>query len=350
MSQHLQLRARARRALIVFPSLALAVTVGCVSSSQADSNPGAKRTSTTVKRKVVTTSLPAKGTVNSEGALTALTVLSKIKVAKEQPAGYSRSLFKHWTDSDGDSCNTREEVLISESSSIAQVDAYGCKVIEGNWWSPYDNVMHTNPSELDIDHMVPLKEAWDSGARNWSSSQRQMFANDLSDPRPLIAVTARQNRSKSDRDPSNWIPPNTQYTCTYLAEWVAVKFRWKLSMDQSEFGRVRNLLTQSCASTTIAPWGSSVVAGAPIPAAPETVPAPSSVETITTMPAATVVPSVVVGAPEQSTSGVRQVTPVRCKKAEFGQTGQYRSVPYICSDRRADGSLYVVGYFYWRPA
>ena len=346
MSEFSSVRSRAQRALIVFPALALAVSVSCVSSSQADTNPIAKRTTTTVKKKTSATTIAAKGNIGVGAPTAALSLLSKISVQREQPAGYSRSLFKHWVDADKDSCDTREEVLIIESTSPAQVDAYGCKVIEGNWLSPYDNMGHTNPSELDIDHMIPLKEAWDSGAHNWSSSQRQLFANDLSDPRSLIAVTAGQNRSKSDRDPSNWIPPNNSYLCTYLAEWVAIKFRWQLSMDQSEFGRIKNLLTQSCSSSTVAPWGSSNVATSPaIPPSPTTATTLASVSAETTVPALTTVDTTT-----QEASGVRQVSPVRCKKAEFGQTGQYRSIPYICSDRRPDGSLYVVGYFYWRPA
>ena len=323
MSDSSKWRHRAQRAVIIFPALAIAVTVSCVSTSQADMHPIAKPTTTTVKKKPAATTVPTKGSVAVGAPTAALSMLAKISVQKEQPAGYSRTLFKHWVDADKDGCNTREEVLIIESTSPAQVDAYGCKVIEGNWLSPYDNVVHTNPSELDIDHMIPLKEAWDSGARNWSPSQRQLFANDLSDPRALIAVTAGQNRSKSDRDPSNWIPPNTQYICTYLSEWVAIKFRWRLSMDQSEFGRIRNLLNQSCSISTIAPWGSS-----------------NSV----TPPTLAVEPTT------SAASGVRQVSPVRCKKAEFGQTGKYRSIPYICSNRRTNGSPYAVGYYYWRPA
>jgi hypothetical protein len=187
----------------------------------------------------------------------ALSVLSTIVVQNEYKTGYSRSFFKHWIDANGNGCDTREEVLIAESQSKAQVDAFGCKVFEGDWLSPYDNVMHTNPSDLDIDHMVPLKEAWDSGAWNWTAAQRQTFANDLSDPRALIAVTVGQNRSKSDRDPSNWIPPQKSYVCTYLSEWVAIKARWNLSMDQSEFGRIKNLLTASCATVMVAQWGNS---------------------------------------------------------------------------------------------
>ena len=321
---------RLHRSLIVFPALALAVTVGCVSSSGAAPSPEAKKTTTTVKKKKAVTTTIAKGAVLSDP--TALSVLATIAVQNEYKTGYSRSLFKHWTDANGNGCDTREEVLIAESQSKPQVDAYGCKVIEGDWLSPYDNVMHTNPSDLDIDHMVPLKEAWDSGAWNWTAAQRQTFANDLSDPRALIAVTAGQNRSKSDRDPSNWIPPQKSYVCTYLSEWVAIKAKWKLSMDQSEFGRIKNLLTASCVTATIVPWGTA-------PVAPTT--------SVTTQPTATAPVAI---ADPIGAVGAREVKPVRCKKAEFGQTGQYQGVAYVCSDQRKDGTAYAAGYYMWRPA
>ena len=332
---------RLQRSLIVFPALALAVTVGCVSSSGATPSPVAKKTTTTVKRKPATNTTvkkkPTTTTIAKGSAVenpTAASVLSTITVQNEHPAGYSRALFKHWIDANKNGCDTREEVLIAESTTRAQVDAYGCKVIEGDWLSPYDNVTHTNPSELDIDHMVPLKEAWDSGAWNWTAAQRQSYANDLSDPRPLIAVTAGQNRSKSDKDPSNWIPPQKSYTCTYLSEWVAIKSHWKLSMDQSEFGRIKNLLTASCATTTIAPWGTA--------ASSSTSDATASTGVPSTAPVAIADP---VGA-----IGSREVTASRCKKAEFGQTGQNQGIPYVCSDHRKDGTAYAVGYYMWRPA
>lgn len=338
---------RLHRSLIVFPALALAVTVGCVSSSGAAPSPEAKKTTTTVKKKKAVTTTIAKGAVLSDP--TALSVLATIAVQNEYKTGYSRSMFKHWTDANGNGCDTREEVLIAESQSKPQVDAYGCKVIEGDWLSPYDNVMHTNPSDLDIDHMVPLKEAWDSGAWNWTAAQRQTFANDLSDPRALIAVTAGQNRSKSDRDPSNWIPPQKSYVCTYLSEWVAIKAKWKLSMDQSEFGRIKNLLTASCVTATIAPWGTAPVAptiSVTTPMTEDTVPAVASATTLA--PVATA--PVAIADPIGAVSGVREVKPVRCKKAEFGQTGQYQGVAYVCSDQRKDGTGYAAGYYMWRPA
>ena len=332
---------RLQRSLIVFPALALVVTVGCVSSSGAAPSPEAKKTTTTLKKKKVVTTTIAKGSVGTNP--TALSVLATITVQNEYKTGYSRSYFKHWIDVNGNGCNTREEVLIAESRSKAQVDAYGCKVIEGDWFSPYDNVMYTNPSELDIDHMIPLKEAWDSGAWNWTAAQRQAFANDLSDARALIAVTAGQNRSKSDKDPSNWIPPQKSYTCTYLSEWVAIKARWKLSMDQSEFGRIKNLLTASCATATVTPWGTAPASSsksATTPITEDTVPVVVSVTTLA--PVATAAPVAVTGG--------REVAPVRCKKAESGQTGQYKGVPYVCSDQRKDGTAYAAGYYMWRPA
>ena len=208
--------------------------------------------------------------------------------------------------------------------------------------------MHTNPSDLDIDHMVPLKEAWDSGAWNWTAAQRQTFANDLSDPRALIAVTAGQNRSKSDRDPSNWIPPQKSYVCTYLSEWVAIKAKWKLSMDQSEFGRIKNLLTASCATATIVPWGTAPVAPTTSVTTPMTGSSPA-VASATTTPAQVLATPVTTTVPA-AVSGVREVKPVRCKKAEFGQTGQYQGVAYVCSDQRKDGTPYAAGYYMWRPA
>lgn len=332
-----------KRSTLIFPALAIAVAVGCVSSSSSATSASveARKTTTTVKKKkVVTSTVAPKGSTVTN---TALALLLTITVQNERPNGYSRSMFKHWVDADGDSCDTREEVLIAESTSRAQVDAYGCKVIEGDWLSPYDNAAHTNPSELDIDHMIPLKEAWDSGAWAWSAMKRQLFANDLTDARSLIAVTAGQNRSKSDRDPSNWLPPQTQYRCTYLAEWVAIKSHWKLSMDQSEFGRIKNVLTASCGSTTVAAWGTAGSAkGAEQGGSSVTTPAspPATVRPSDSAPATTPAPS----------SGVRQVSPVRCAKADFGQTGEYRGIPYICSDRKQDGTLYKPNYYYWRPA
>jgi hypothetical protein len=104
----------------------------------------------------------------------------------------------------------------------------------GEWYSPYDDTYFTDPSKLDIDHLVPLAEAWDSGASSWTAAERQAYANDLGDSRDLIAVSARSNRSKADQDPSTWLPPAAGYRCTYVTNWITDKTRWGLSIDAGE--------------------------------------------------------------------------------------------------------------------
>jgi hypothetical protein len=198
-----------------------------------------------------TTSPPTATTTPANPNL-ALTILASITVANEQPAGYSRDLFPHWR-STGNGCDTRDSVLIAESLTPAQVSYPGCAVIEGDWYSTYDNQTETFPSDIDIDHTVALKEAWDSGAWSWTPQQRTDFANDLTDGRSLIAVTDNSNQSKGANDPSNWLPPHQPAVCRYLADWISVKARWNLSMDQSEHGRIRNVINDSCPGLTVAP-------------------------------------------------------------------------------------------------
>jgi hypothetical protein len=101
-------------------------------------------------------------------------------------------------------------------------------------------VTTTDASSFDIDHFVPLKEAWDSGAHAWDSGTRQRFANDLDYAGSLIAVSASSNRSKGASDPAEWLPPNRSYRCVYLVTWVEVKLRWNLSADPGEIAAIRS--------------------------------------------------------------------------------------------------------------
>ena len=248
------------------PALGLIVTTlaGCSTGDTAESSgivtvpPRAEVTTTSVP--LIATSLPGTVTATTEAELAggvgldALEVLARIPVVREVGAGYNRDLFEHWIDADGNGCNTREEVLIRDSVGFAQVDPFGCTVVAGDWRSSYDGAVWSDPSDVDIDHVVALKEAWDSGAHAWSAVKRRAFANDLSDVRSLRAVTDSVNQSKGDRDPSNWMPPSRSAWCGYLADWTAVKARWGLSMDESEHGRIRRLFAGDCAGTRIAPW------------------------------------------------------------------------------------------------
>ena len=173
---------------------------------------------------------PAAPGLGSGGRDAALAVLATLPTRPANAAGYARSKFRHWiTQPDG--CSTREAVLIRDAVTVS---TQGCRVISGQWLSPYDGTTSTVASRLDIDHMVPLKEAWLSGASTWTAARRQAFANDLGWPGSLIAVSASSNRSKGDKDPARWMPTNTAYWCTYLFDWIDVKYRWSLSVDPAE--------------------------------------------------------------------------------------------------------------------
>jgi hypothetical protein len=158
--------------------------------------------------------------------------VNSLKVADEVRTGYVRTKFKHWVGI-GNGCDSRKAVIISEAIVKPKVEK-GCVIKGGEWLSIYDNVKVTEAGKLDVDHFVPLAEAWDSGASAWTPEKREKYANDQTDPRHLIAVTGASNRSKSDRDPAEWVPTNTKYLCEYLANWVSVKVRWSLSVDKTE--------------------------------------------------------------------------------------------------------------------
>jgi hypothetical protein len=161
--------------------------------------------------------------------------VAALPVADESRQGYTRDAFRHWNSGDDptDGCNTRAEVLIAEAVEPPTVGPR-CRLTGGRWWSYYDQVWVTSASGLDIDHMTPLAEAWDSGASAWSAQRREAYANDQGAPASLVAVTARSNRSKADQDPAQWLPPAAQVHCRYVAEWVGTKLRWALSADEAE--------------------------------------------------------------------------------------------------------------------
>ena len=179
---------------------------------------------------------------------TILSMLRSLTVAPERSDGYDRDLFPHW-DYLGDDCDVRDRVLIIEALRGPST-GNSCPVGSGRWFSAFDGVTVRDPSELDIDHMVPLAEAWGSGARRWSTSVREAFANDLGYAGSLIAVTASSNRSKGDQDPAEWLPPRTSYRCTYVSEWIAVKWRWRLTVDSSERASLR-VLANACGNPRI---------------------------------------------------------------------------------------------------
>lgn len=159
-------------------------------------------------------------------------------VRRERREGYDRELFKHWVDADGDGCDTRDEVLLAEAVREPTVGD-GCALSGGRWRSWYDGARWSDTADLDVDHVVALAEAWDSGARRWAATVRERFANDLGDPRSLVAVTDEVNASKSDRDVREWVPDRR--VCRYARTWVVVKLRWRLTADRPEVRALRAL-------------------------------------------------------------------------------------------------------------
>ena len=171
-----------------------------------------------------------------------LMLLDGLTVAAESGDGYDRGLFRHWVDADGDGCDARRETLIAEAVAAPSVGS-GCSLSGGVWLSVYDGKTETGSgSGFDVDHMVPLKEAWESGANSWPAARRERFANDLGYQDSLVAVSASSNRSKGARDPAEWLPPETSAHCWYAVAWVTVKSRWGLTVDRAEASALYRVL------------------------------------------------------------------------------------------------------------
>lgn len=159
---------------------------------------------------------------------TLLDVLASLPVQPESArAGYERDLFRHWDDEDGDGCDTRCEILSAQRRP------------DGAWLSEWDGYRTNDTTELHVDHVVALAEAWDSGADTWSRTQRDEFADWMPN---LLAVTAAANVAKSDRDAAEWFPSRAEANCLWASTVVRVKSHWGLSVDEAERDALGNLL------------------------------------------------------------------------------------------------------------
>lgn len=169
----------------------------------------------------------------------AKTYLSALTVSTNPDDGeYDRDLFPTWDTITGN-CNTREYVLQRDGTNV--VTSSSCAATSGTWYSPYDGASWTAASDVDIDHMVPLKNAWISGANAWTTAKREQFANDITRPQ-LWAVTDNVNQSKGDKSPDSWKPPLTSFYCTYAKAWVAVKYYWALRITSAEKSALTSML------------------------------------------------------------------------------------------------------------
>ncbi|MEU4212428.1 HNH endonuclease family protein [Streptomyces sp. NPDC026206] len=169
--------------------------------------------------------------------------LGQLTVAKPRPmTGYSRTAFPHWAQQ-GNKCDTRETALERDGQEVKR-DAE-CRAVSGTWHSFYDGKTLKAASEVDIDHIVPLANAWRSGADKWTTERRKAFANDLVHPQ-LLTVSAASNRSKGDQSPDQWQPPAKTAWCVYSRAWTSVKTTYGLTITDDE----RKMLTTMLGTCT----------------------------------------------------------------------------------------------------
>ncbi|WP_150245335.1 HNH endonuclease family protein [Nocardiopsis quinghaiensis] len=210
------------RALSVVAAVVLAVVLGWTSPASA--------------HHVLPPGIP--GTSAAQSQLNSLTVR-----AKGPQTGYDRSLFPHWNVVDSP-CTARQHVLVRDGHSV--VTDGNCQPTSGRWYSAFDNVWWGGDvSQISVDHMVPLSEAWKTGAADWTTNRRRAFANDVDSPQ-LWAVTVSSNSSKGDKDPSQWMPTNRSIHCDYVKSWVNVKHRYGLTVTPSEKSSIRSTINTDC--------------------------------------------------------------------------------------------------------
>lgn len=166
-------------------------------------------------------------------------IVSPQKKANEK---YTRKNWRHWIDNDGDCQNERHEILIASSKiPVTFKTKKRCKVLSGKWWGFYTKKYYYKSSDLDIDHVVPLKEAYLSGGNNWTKKQKKDFANDHEN---LLAVSKKANRNKGAKDIAHWLPQES-FICQYVDLWINIKNKYDLKMDNKEKNAIQKI-KKSC--------------------------------------------------------------------------------------------------------
>jgi len=186
---------------------------------------------------------------------------------------YRRDDWPHWDDIDGNGCDGREDALLTATLEPAELGP-ACKVLSGEWMSPYDGLTTSDPAGIQIDHLVPLQNAFTSGGWRWETPRRRLFAND---PSELVAVSAASNQSKGSKTPDQWRPPVRDVWCSYAVAWVRVKVTYDLTVTTSERDALGQMLDTCPADTPrdARPGGPGDTPTGPV-ARPSPAPAPAS--------------------------------------------------------------------------
>lgn len=182
----------------------------------------------------------------SMNAAWARTTMTKLKMAPSgSNAGYSRAQFPHWRDASvngwpvapSNSCDTRAAALYRDGRMVKVSPK--CTNMVGMWTDPYTGSVVLSPSKMQGDHMVPLANAWRSGAKSWATAKRVQFAND---PLVVVSVLGTANAAKGDKGPEAWKPSNKAAYCAYAERWIAVKAKYSLSVNAAERTALTNML------------------------------------------------------------------------------------------------------------
>lgn len=171
--------------------------------------------------------------------------LDTLTVATGSDSGYNRDLFPHWSDASdygwpvepSDSCDARDAALYRDGENVTMTDS--CTELDGTWVDPYGAGKYDATGDIDIDHMVPLANAWRSGADDWTTDERETYAND---PLVLVASDDSLNQSKGDSGPEEWRPPVEESHCNYAVRWTFVKEKYDLTITASEKSTLNSML------------------------------------------------------------------------------------------------------------
>lgn len=195
---------------------------------------------------VITLLLTLLSPANTQAApIDALAALNNLEVkGRAAKTGYARSQFPHWSDPDRNGCDARNDTLKRDLTNITyKVGTRDCKVIAGQLLDPFSGkviTFSTTKVVIDIDHVVALSNAWQTGAAYFDKSKRTQIAND---PLNLLAVDSKLNRQKGDGDAATWLPPSKAFRCEYVARQVAVKAKYGLWVTQPEKVAIDKILS-----------------------------------------------------------------------------------------------------------
>lgn len=158
--------------------------------------------------------------------------LASIPLGDPVEVDYNRSDWSHWSDLDGNKCDTRQDILKRDGSNVVmRTDTKTCRVGSGEWIDPYSDQKFTDPGDLDIDHIIPLEYASFHGGAGWDASKKEQFAND---PANLLAASAGENRGKGSKGPAEYMPASESYHCTYAQKWIDISSKYQISITKDD--------------------------------------------------------------------------------------------------------------------